>query len=192
MHREKTKTIIYMWKCNICGHPNQGNTCEECGYAKLWNKRYDRISSFMGWSVYIQICFFSCMVVFGGLGILDQGANFCRTGIIAAIALFVLGMIRIYVRRKCHSYDTKLEQLRTQWKNNENEIKSGIKKIEMVCECGRFYPEGAVFCAVDGKRLTKKVVDNYVWTCPNCRKIFPDGIKYCPACGRELVKSPKK
>lgn len=182
-----------MWKCNICGHQNQGNTCEECGSAKQWNKRYNRTSSFMEWSVFIQITFFSVMVtsMFVVVGVGDVNNPVMNVGIIAAIALFVFWGIRIYIRRKCHGYETELEQLKTKWKNDGNEIKSGIKKIEMVCECGRVYPEGAAFCAVDGKPLAKRIVDNYVWTCPNCRKIFLDGIKYCPMCGRELVKSPK-
>ncbi|HAU86784.1 MAG TPA: hypothetical protein DCW90_15225 [Lachnospiraceae bacterium] len=180
-----------MWKCNICGHQNQGNICEVCGFNKKKNERYIRIDYFMVFSIIIQLLLGSFLFGFVVAETVEGRGKWTHLIIAFAIAMLALGILRICARIKSRNYDSELKRLEAQQKNNETEIKSGIKKIEMVCECGRVYPEGAVFCAVDGKRLTKKIVDNYVWTCPNCRKIFPDGIKYCPACGRKLVKSPK-
>lgn len=74
----------------------------------------------------------------------------------------------------------------------QENISKGIQKIEMVCECGAVYPAGAAYCAICGKQLTKRIVDNYVWKCPECGKIFENGEKFCPEHGKELVKSPKE
>lgn len=180
-----------MWKCNICGHQNQGNTCEECGFNKKKYERYIRIDYFMVFSIIIQILLGSSVFAFVVAETAEGRGKWTHLAIASAIAMLTLGILRICARIKSHNYDLELKQLKERQKNKEEAVKKRIKKIEMVCECGRVYPEGAAFCAVDGKPLAKRIVDNYVWTCPNCRKIFLDGIKYCPACGRELVKSPK-
>ena len=96
--------------------------------------------------------------------------------------LLVCVLVRVLVQRK------KEEEIK---RKKEEEIKSGLKKIEMVCECGKIYPEGTNFCAIDGEPLTRRVVDNFIWQCPTCKKTYAEG-GYCPSDGKKLERVPKK
>ncbi len=116
----------------------------------------------------------------------------CLIALLLGIVLF-LGCLKYDKRRK-----SEQEEKKRQWnlqkaeqKKIQQEIESGIKKVEMVCDCGKCYPDGAIFCAIDGNPLKRRVIDNYILTCPTCKKIFQEGTKFCPTCGNEIIKTQK-
>lgn len=182
------------WTCDICGYENDGSCqiCKECSSKK--NKK-NWIEPIMYLSLGFLIFAGPPCIVFC-IQFLVEGAYLlsllCLIALLLGIGLF-LGCLKYDKRR-----ESEQEEKKRQWnlqkaeqKKIQQEIKSGIKKVEMVCDCGKCYPDGATFCAIDGKPLKRRVIDNYVLTCPTCKKIFQEGTRFCPKCGNELIKTPK-
>lgn len=140
---------------------------------------------------FVNISIAMCPVVGMGAGLImySETMNWSDSVMLAVnitlgsllLVVIIGGTVEIFHKRR-----------RRHQENLQKEIDAHIKKIEMVCECGAVYSEGATFCARDGKQLTRRIVDNYVWKCPECGKTFSNGEKFCPEHGKELVKSPKE
>ena len=177
------------WKCVVCDHFNTSDTCEECGNDRLWNDGYKKRK--------ILTCIVVTVSLGGGYGLAIIAAKFNAPDFVIFL-LFIVGaflteiIILLSLFRKIpRNFEVEYENRKKNYNQNCQELKAHFKKVEMVCECGKIYPEGTKFCAIDGKPLTRRVVDNFIWQCPTCKKTYAEG-GYCPSDGKKLERVPQK
>ena len=184
--------IIKTWECNICGYVNTDQVCKKCGGSKK-EQRYTEhnltpIGLIIGVNLLILFALFITVPLIFSPG--KQLAGWLAS-IILLLEDFAYMVFVIRINKSVKKYIAAKERWEKH-KIQQEELESGIKKVEMVCDCGKCYPDGAIFCAIDGNPLKRRVIDNYILTCPTCKKIFQEGTKFCPACGREIMKMSKE